>query len=246
MAAFYQRRRKWPGTCLAQPLCYANGMQISPLERLRQNLAQVDHQADLVACQATYPDARLGAVLVLFYPYAGQPTLVLTRRTPDLRLHSGQISFPGGRIDPEDQSAAAAARRETLEEIGVATAELPLIGPLEPVFTIASNFILLPFVAFAPARPDFIPNPYEVAEVIELPLDHLLAPTTVENEIWALRGERRLIAYYRYGEHKIWGATAKVLRQIVDLAGGPPPPAHLIAPGDTAPAIPVTWSDRGV
>ena len=207
-------------------------MQSEFLNRLRQRLAVFDYRADLAACEATYPSARLGAVLVLFYPQDGQATLVLTRRTPTLRLHSGQISLPGGRIDPEDDSAASAARRETLEELGVQTSELPLLGPMEPVYTFASNFILLPFVAFAPARPTFIPNPFEVAEVIELPLRHLLEPTIVENEIWEIRGERRLIAFYRFGEHKIWGATARVLRQMLELAGGPRPPSHLVAPGD--------------
>jgi 8-oxo-dGTP pyrophosphatase MutT (NUDIX family) len=219
-------------------------MQRKFLDRLRHRLAQVDYRADLAACEATYPSARLGAVLVLFYPQDGQPTLVLTRRTPNLRLHSGQISFPGGRIDPEDESAARAARRETLEELGVQTSDLPLLGPIEPVYTFASNFILLPFVAFAPARPTFIPNPFEVAEVIELPLRHLLEPTTVENEIWEVRGERRLIAFYRFGEHKIWGATARVLRQILDLAGGPQPPTHLVAPGDVVPDVRLAERDR--
>jgi 8-oxo-dGTP pyrophosphatase MutT (NUDIX family) len=219
-------------------------MQSKFLDRLQQNLAQVDYRAALAACEVTYPSARLGAVLVLFYPRDGQPTLVLTRRTADLRLHSGQISFPGGRIDPEDESAASAARRETLEELGVRTEDLPLLGPLEPVYTIASNFILLPFVAFAPARPTFIPNPFEVAEVIELPLRHLLEPATVENEIWEIRGERRLIAFYRFGEHKIWGATARVLRQILDLAGGPQPPTHLVGPGDVMPDVRMAERER--
>jgi hypothetical protein len=80
-------------------------------------------------------------------------------------------------------------------------------------------------------------DPAEVAEVIELPFRHLLDPRTVENEVWLLRGERRRVGFYRHGEHKIWGATGKVLRQIVERAGGPPASCGLVPPGEVEPEV---------
>jgi 8-oxo-dGTP pyrophosphatase MutT (NUDIX family) len=176
-------------------------------------------------------------VLALLYPLRAEPHLVLTRRTDRLPIHSGQISLPGGGVDPDDCSAAAAALRETEEELGVVTRDLQAYGPLKPVFTVASNYLLLPFVAFLERRPVFTPNPHEVAEVIEVPLAHLLVASTLEEEIWRIRGERRRVVFFRYGEHQIWGATARVLGQIVELAGGPAFEQRL-APGEVEPTVP--------
>jgi 8-oxo-dGTP pyrophosphatase MutT (NUDIX family) len=218
-------------------------MHTEALERLRRRLAELQSaEPDDAQLEAAFPGARRAAVLALFYPRHDEPHLVLTRRTAHLSSHSGQISFPGGRIDPLDFSAAEAALRETREELGVSTDGLELYGPLmdrfdppEPYYVAASNSLLLPFVAFADARPAFTPNPAEVAEIIELPFSHLLDPASIQDEMWPLRGEWRRIGFYRFGEHKIWGATGRVLRQIVALAGGPPPPPDLVPPGAVEP-----------
>ena len=218
-------------------------MDSPALQALRRSLAALPSvNFDDAGLEASYPGARWAAVLALFYPRRGEPHLVLTRRTPHLKTHSGQISLPGGRIDPLDFSPAEAALRETREELGVATDDLELFGPLavsyeplEPFYVAASNSVLLPFVAFAEQRPAFVPNPGEVAEVIELPLSHLLDASSVTEEIWPLRGELRRIGFYRFGPHKIWGATARILRQVVALAGGPEPPPGLMLPGDVEP-----------
>lgn len=213
-------------------------MDAEPLARLHRALTELQPGAlSEEQLEASYPGARRAAVLVLVYPKRAGPHLVLTRRTPHLPDHAGQISLPGGQIDPLDFSPAEAALRETREELGISTDDLTVTGPLEPVYVGVSNFVLVPFVGFSESVPAFVPNPAEVAEVIELPLCHLLDPNTVQEEVWLVRDERRRVSFYRFGRHKIWGATARVLRQIVALAGGPSPSASLVPPGDIAPEL---------
>jgi 8-oxo-dGTP pyrophosphatase MutT (NUDIX family) len=212
--------------------------------------------ATLDVAPADDPEGRtLAAGLVLLYPHRSlhrspmSPHLVLTRRTTALRRHSGQISLPGGRYDPEDGSLLRTALRETEEELGVAPSGLTIWGRLEPEHIVASHYALAPFVAYAPRRPAFRPAPAEVAEVIDLPLAHLLDPATVEEEVWDFQGAPRRVSFYRYGEHKIWGATARILHQIVglldpaqaeagasgDLGIAGREPGRRLAPGDSWP-----------
>jgi 8-oxo-dGTP pyrophosphatase MutT (NUDIX family) len=203
------------------------------------------------------PEGRtLAAGLVLLYPHLlaspddgegpSAPHLVLTRRTTSLRRHSGQISLPGGRYDLEDGSLLRTALRETQEELGVDPTSLTLWGRLEPEHIVATHYALAPFVAYTPRRPDFVPAPAEVAEVIDLPLLLLLDPATVEEEVWDFQGTARRVSFFRYREHKIWGATARILSQIVLLldpgrtdvapfAGAAGETGRRLPPGDTWP-----------
>src|SRR5688572_5202341 len=198
------------------------------LDRLRSALLEAGlGPTRLDIAPADDPEGRtLAAGLVLLYPYrspAGSgspgvtPHLVLTRRTTALRRHSGQISLPGGRYDADDGSLLRTALRETEEELGVNPADLTIWGRLEPEHIVATHYALAPFVAYTPRRPAFRPAPAEVAEVIDLPLTHLLDPSTLEEEIWDLQGTPRRVSFYRQAEHKIWGATARILHQIVTL-----------------------------
>ncbi|MCC6175254.1 MAG: CoA pyrophosphatase, partial [Chloroflexi bacterium] len=170
------------------------------------------------------PDGRThAAALVLLYPCAvpagaePAPYLVLTRRPTTLRRHAGQISLPGGRYEPEDGSLLRAALRETQEELGVDPARLMVWGRLDPELITVSHYLLAPFVAYTSRRPRFQPSSDEVAEVIDVPLALFLDPANVDEEIWTLPTGMRRVAFYRYGEHKIWGATARVLSQIAAL-----------------------------
>ena len=227
------------------------------LERLRSALLAAGlGPTQLDIAPADDPEGRtLAAALVLLYPHrlAGAPAsadetphLVLTRRTTALRRHSGQISLPGGRYDAEDGSLLRTALRETEEELGVNPADLTIWGRLEPEYIVASHYALAPFVAYTPRRPEFRPAPAEVAEVIDLPLAHLLDPAVLEEEIWDFQGMPRRVSFYRQAEHKVWGATARILHQIVTLldpsradagtftgAGGET--GRRLAPGDTWP-----------
>jgi 8-oxo-dGTP pyrophosphatase MutT (NUDIX family) len=162
-------------------------------------------------------DCRRAAVLVLFYPDAqGALRIVLTRRTDRLESHRGQISFPGGSMDP-GEDAQAAARREAQEELGIDPASLELIGELSPLYIPPSGFCVYPVVAYAPETPRFIPSEEEVAEVLEVSLEHLLLPATRCEETWDLRGAPVLVPYYAVGEHKVWGATAMILCEMLGL-----------------------------
>ncbi len=153
------------------------------------------------------PDAKEAAVLVLFYVWDDQLFFPLTRRTDTLESHRGQISLPGGAREG-DESLTTTALRETCEEIGACAKDWCLLGQLTPLYVSASEYIISPFVAYAPERPDFEPDYVEVAELIETPLSLILNPGTVKREDWLLRGLQVKVPFYHIKGHKVWGATA--------------------------------------
>jgi 8-oxo-dGTP pyrophosphatase MutT (NUDIX family) len=162
-------------------------------------------------------EARQAGVLLLLYPIHGVLHLVLTVRTPDLNHHSGQVSLPGGGWEEGDASLQETALREAHEEIGIVTDGLELLGPLTPIYVPPSNNVVHPFVAYASQRPVFDPDPTEVAELLEVPLQLFLGPATRREEDWTWRGAPLHVPFYAVGEHKVWGATAIVLAEFVVL-----------------------------
>lgn len=171
---------------------------------------------------------KLGAVLILLYPHLDAPHLVLTLRPTHLRRHAGQISLPGGRYEPEDGSLLTTALRETEEELGIPARDMQVWGALDHSIVTVSQYRVTPFVAYTSQRPEFRPNPEEVAEVLEIPLSLLTDASALREEVWILRDEPRRVSFYPWGEHKIWGATARVLGQLaVLLDTGARQPAEL-------------------
>ncbi|MGB9775336.1 MAG: NUDIX hydrolase [Anaerolineae bacterium] len=160
---------------------------------------------------------RQAGVLLLLYPIGGRLHLVLTVRPANLEHHAGQVSLPGGGWEEGDASLAETALRETSEELGIPTGEIEVLGPLTPLYIPVSHNLVHPFVALAPGRPAFQPDPLEVAELLEVPLATFRNP--------AIRGEDRMerdglevvIPYYAVGGHKIWGATAIILAEFLAL-----------------------------
>jgi 8-oxo-dGTP pyrophosphatase MutT (NUDIX family) len=153
---------------------------------------------------------RPAAVLVGLVERGDALQVLLTRRHEQLRHHAGQISFPGGRIEAEDAGPVAAALREAHEEVGLAPALVEPLGFLDPFVTI-TGFHVMPVVArirsgFVPA-----PDPGEVDEVFEAPLDFLLDPATERNFEAEFAGRVRRIVEMQYGAYRIWGATAAML-----------------------------------
>ncbi len=161
--------------------------------------------------------ARQAGVLPLLYPIHGVLHLALTVRTSGLNHHSGQVSLPGGGWEEGDASLQETALREAQEEIGIVTDGLELLGSLTPLYVPPSNNIVHPFVAYAPQRPNFHPDPQEVAELLEIPLHLLLDPETRREEDWTWRGEPLHVPFYAVGEHKVWGATAIILAEFLAM-----------------------------
>ena len=167
------------------------------------------------------------AVLVGLVPRDDGLQVLLTRRTDSLRHHAGQVSFPGGRIEPDDATAVAAALREAQEEIGVAPSLVAPLGFLDPMLTI-TGFRVLPVVARVDPGYVAIPDPNEVAEVFEVDLDFLLAPDSLRSIGMDYRGRVRHVLEFerapRVPQHRIWGVTAAILfnlrERLARIAGG--------------------------
>ncbi|MCS6835272.1 MAG: CoA pyrophosphatase [Anaerolineae bacterium] len=162
---------------------------------------------------------RQAAVLALLYLRSGGDlAIVLTRRRDDLRAHSGQISFPGGKRDPRDASFQETALRETQEELGVPPQAVRLLGQLSETYIPPTHYNVHPFVGYADRLPPLRPNEAEVAEVLHLSLDVLLDPRTRQAETRLVRGFPVHVPYYLLEQagqvHKIWGATAIMLSEL--------------------------------
>ncbi len=160
---------------------------------------------------------RLGGVLVLFYQHEDELQLVLTRRRDDLNTHAGQMSFPGGQHEP-NETMLMTALRETEEEIGVPAQSLQVLGHLTPLYIPPSDFEVHPFVAWSNlgARPRFTPNPDEVAEIVDVPLRHLMDPASRHEQPWDFRGHSINVPYYAVDDHKVWGATAMMISELLE------------------------------
>ncbi|MCB8927650.1 MAG: CoA pyrophosphatase [Ardenticatenaceae bacterium] len=159
---------------------------------------------------------RVGGVLLLLYSYQHKMHLVLTRRRDDLTSHAGQISFPGGKRE-SGETAVQAALRETEEEIGVSTHEIAVLGQLTPIYIPPSDYEVYPFVGWMNGgkRPSFVPEPGEVAEILEVPVAHLLNPQTREVGPIPVRNATYTVPYYNVNGHKVWGATAIMLSEFL-------------------------------
>lgn len=160
---------------------------------------------------------RLGGVLVLLYCYQDELYFVLTRRRDDLNSHAGQVSFPGGQHE-NNETLPETAVREAHEEIGVEPASLTILGGLTPLYIPPSDFEVHPTVAWYTngKRPTFTPNDSEVAEILEVPLRQLLDPAVRREEIWQIRRYNVLVPYFLINGHKVWGATAMMLSELVE------------------------------
>ena len=157
------------------------------------------------------------AVLILMYPHRGETRLVLMKRNAYDGPHSAQVSFPGGAWETGDESLQYTAIRETREELGI-TGEIRLLGKLTELHIPVSNFQVNPFVGWMVNRPRFRPDPSEVQYLIEASIEELLDPMNQLSETIHRHGQSIVAPYYRVGLEKIWGATAMMLCEFLQLA----------------------------
>lgn len=157
------------------------------------------------------------AVLLLVYPRQGEHVVLLTKRTSLVDDHKGEISFPGGAHHPgEDSSLLHTALRESAEEVGLLTEHTEVLGELDDHAT-RSQYLISPYVATLRQAQQFQPHPVEVAEILEVPLRVLRDPRTVRSEPRSYAGRIISDFYYLHQEHVIWGATAAILQQFLQL-----------------------------
>jgi 8-oxo-dGTP pyrophosphatase MutT (NUDIX family) len=166
------------------------------------------------AAAMTAPGSTDAAVLVPMFGLFDRPGLVFTERRSDLRRHAGEISFPGGRQDHPAESLMATALRETEEEIGLSPSDVELIGALPPIGTFVTGYRVYPFVGLIPEDARFTPSPDEVAAVLMFRLDELRKGFAMRRLI--RRGIPIRTPTYEVGEHFIWGATARILGELLD------------------------------
>ena len=152
----------------------------------------------------------------------GDPTVLLTLRTPHLRDHAGQVSFPGGRIEDTDPSALHAALREAEEEVGLPGDQVEVIGYL-PEYRTVTGFRITPVVGLVPPGISLKHDPFEVSAVFEAPLAFVLDPQNHRSHQIHYRGRLRDYTAVTYGDYLIWGATAGMLRSLFDLLMAPEP-----------------------
>ena len=198
-------------------------------DRTRRLLA--GRQPRLIAGGGLVP----AAVLLLLYERAGCEHVLFQVRTQQVLHHRGEIGLPGGRRDPQDDSLLATALRETEEEIGVGPADVEVLGRLDDAATRSTRFSITPFVA-AVTREG--PYPFRMAErevqqLLEVPLDHLRDEQSVSWAVNEVDGEAVAERSFRYGEHLIWGATARIIGQYLDLLNLDLPPGADDAQGAT-------------
>jgi 8-oxo-dGTP pyrophosphatase MutT (NUDIX family) len=183
-------------------------------QRLRQALANR-------GVRRIRDDSReLSAVLLPLYLKGEDYYLVFTRRTQQVKEHKGQISFPGGVYQEADGILVNTALRECAEEIGLVPEKVRVLGELDDIITLTSNYIVSPFVAIIPYPYEFRISQWEIEEIIEAPVLALLDKSRLREETEVINGKPEVMRYYDYQGKIIWGATARILHQFLDTVAG--------------------------
>jgi len=163
-----------------------------------------------------HPPFSHAAVLVPLFKKDEDCHLLFTKRSDYVKYHKGEISFPGGVVDEEDLELISTALREAHEEIGLKKSDVQIIGILDDIVT-TTEFIVTPIVGLFPYPYPFKVSEVEIAELIEVPLSSLLHEECFSEQEIVRGGQKEVIYAYQYEKHLIWGATARILKQFLDL-----------------------------
>jgi 8-oxo-dGTP pyrophosphatase MutT (NUDIX family) len=181
--------------------------------KIRELLSQREKQSIVFSTVPLSP----AAVLLPLYEKEDKYHVLFTKRTEKMEHHKGQISFPGGASHVQDRDLIDTALRETFEEIGVHPQDVEMLGELDNVGTLTSNFLINPFVGIIPYPYDFIVNEDEIEQLITVPLSALMDFTNLREETYIINGTEYVESIFDYKGHVIWGATARIMKQFLDL-----------------------------
>jgi len=161
---------------------------------------------------------RKGGVLILLYEDQGVVRFPFIQRPNYGGIHSGQMALPGGKFEEDDKDQWQTALRESQEEIGVISEKVEIIGSLSEFFVAASNYMVLPVIGKIDHIPDFVPEPREVADIVTPPVHQLIDPSTVKEKEITVRNDFKMICpYFDLEGRTVWGATAMMLSELVDV-----------------------------
>lgn len=183
------------------------GVSITPVflrEALRTSVRKTLSLADFNPAGVLVPVVYVGP----------SPHLLFTKRTERVETHKGQVSFPGGMVEPGDRDIVDTALREAREEIGITAADAEVLGLLDDLAT-PTGFVITPVVALIRAGSSLSPNADEVAETFEVPLELFAEPSKGKSEMRIVRGEQREVWHFETGTHVVWGATASIVRSLL-------------------------------
>lgn len=181
-------------------------------------MAAVERLEELQRDTLEHKKPRHAAVMMLVYPINDVAHFVLIERMESKGAHSGQIAFPGGRKEPEDDNDAFTALRETQEEVGIAAQLQEIITPGTPIYIPPSNYMVAPFLAFAKAELQFTPQPSEVKSIIEIPLHELLDSKNEQSQTISTSYMSEIkVPCYRLQNQVVWGATAMILAEFKEI-----------------------------
>jgi len=180
---------------------------------------QVRRRLEAARCASLAPAGRRpAAVLLPLFRQQGRDFVLFTRRTQDVRHHRGEISFPGGGREAGDADLLETALRETEEELGIAPADVEVLGRLDD-FCSVHGYHVTPFVGRIASADGLRTDPGEIAEVIELSIEELCDPVIFRTEDWNHRGRAHPVHFFSIGPHEVWGLTAAILLQFLRRAG---------------------------
>lgn len=193
--------------------------------RLKKPLpGEMAHQV-MEALSASWLDSepsestRRSAVLILLYPHENEIYFPLILRSSYHGLHSGQMAFAGGKYEQPDGDLICTALREAQEEIGIDPAGVKILGVLTEIFIFPSDFLVLPVIGYSTSRPTFLPNEREVEAIFETPLSYFSKPGIVGCSEIQIPNELVLTPHYEIEGHKVWGATAKMVHELLLILG---------------------------